>query len=120
MSGYTTGRLGGEECLAIQAYATGALGDQVRIMRCLVNIFLSYVREDEIEDDEDTTAANHHAAVHRIRSTILAESSRPSFDETQLKNTAIAAAAAASASKTSKSKPKTMSILSPVSCLLSC
>jgi uncharacterized protein (UPF0179 family) len=42
MNGYICGRLSFEEKDAILAYAEGALGDQARIMKCLVKIFLSY------------------------------------------------------------------------------
>jgi hypothetical protein len=45
MSGYVCGRLPSEAKKAISAYSEGALGDQVRIMRCLVTIFLSFTQK---------------------------------------------------------------------------
>jgi hypothetical protein len=47
LNGFVCGRLSGQERAAVGAYATGALGDQVRIMRSLLSIFLSFVRDRE-------------------------------------------------------------------------
>ena len=45
LNGYVCGRISGQEKNAVSAYATGALGDQVRIMRCLLHIFLSFIKD---------------------------------------------------------------------------
>ena len=47
MCGYICGRLPSEAKKAISAYSESALGDQVRIMRCLVTIFLSLAQGNE-------------------------------------------------------------------------
>ncbi len=60
LSGYVCGRLAGQERDALNAYATGALGDQVRIMRALLHIFLSFIKDRDSCDD----------SVHRVRTQV--------------------------------------------------
>jgi hypothetical protein len=50
LNGFVCGRLSGQERAAVSAYATGALGDQVRIMRSLLNIFLAFVKDRDSAD----------------------------------------------------------------------
>lgn len=56
LNGYVCGRLSGQERAAVCAYSTGALGDQVRIMRALLNIYLSFLKDRESQDSEDIRA----------------------------------------------------------------
>eukprot|EP00602_Paraphysomonas_sp_CaronLab_P003946 CAMPEP_0185018462 /NCGR_PEP_ID=MMETSP1103-20130426/1172_1 /TAXON_ID=36769 /ORGANISM="Paraphysomonas bandaiensis, Strain Caron Lab Isolate" /LENGTH=1414 /DNA_ID=CAMNT_0027548275 /DNA_START=447 /DNA_END=4691 /DNA_ORIENTATION=- len=58
MKGYVCGRLTGGEKEAIGAYSVGALGDQVRIMRCLVDVFIGYTRPKKTAVELDTVAAD--------------------------------------------------------------
>ena len=51
LNGFVYGRLSGHERAAVSAYSTGALGDQVRIMRSLLNIFLSFIRDRDSQSD---------------------------------------------------------------------
>lgn len=51
LNGFVYGRLPGQERAAVSAYSTGALGDQVRIMRSLLNIFLSFIRDRDSQSD---------------------------------------------------------------------
>lgn len=52
MCGYICGRLPSEAKKAISAYSESALGDQVRIMRCLVSIFLSLAQGNQETDND--------------------------------------------------------------------
>lgn len=49
MNGYVCGRIIAKEREALQAYADGTFGDQVRIMRCLIDVFLKYKRLENNE-----------------------------------------------------------------------
>jgi hypothetical protein len=53
LNGFVYGRLSGQERAAVSAYSTGALGDQVRIMRSLLNIFLSFIRDRDRDRDSN-------------------------------------------------------------------
>jgi hypothetical protein len=62
MCGYACARCENGDAEALEAYAEGALGDQVRIMRSLVNVFLSTHHSSESGDlfartSEEKTAA---------------------------------------------------------------
>lgn len=50
LNGYVCGRLSGQEKTAVCAYSTGALGDQVRIMRALLSIYLSFLKDRDSQD----------------------------------------------------------------------
>jgi hypothetical protein len=83
MNGYICGRLPSKEKEAILAYAEGALGDQARIMKCLVKIFLNGSQcEIHLGDVGHDFDSNGSSAVTTTESepgtpTIDAHSTRP-------------------------------------------
>lgn len=69
MNGFVCGRLPSQDRAAILAYAESALGDQVRIMRCLVRIFLDYPQETESPPMSSENLTSDDSAQNEIAST---------------------------------------------------
>jgi hypothetical protein len=82
MSGYVCGRLPSEAKQAISAYAESALGDQVRIMRCLLTIFLNYAQqsEEERKEKEEEPTIPEESIVSDVTSASLVNNACPTSE----------------------------------------